>query len=245
MNLDHTKKTYEELGREDPFYAVLTVPQFRYNRWDPKEFFANGEREIADVMSYLDQLPLKVNRGEALDFGCGVGRLTQALADHFETVSGVDIAESMVEKAREWNRHGDRVQYRANSVDNLRIFPDSSFDFVYSSITLQHIPPSANRHYVAEFMRVLKPNGVALFQVPNGKEYAEGSLSEMLYRVRRQHLRRLWKRIRGKPAYEMHYIPRAVVERIVRQGGGAMIDVTHFGQGGEGSNFRYCVKKAM
>ena len=243
MNLDHTKKTYEKLGRDDPFYAVLTVPQFRHNRWDPKEFFANGEREISAVMAYLNQQNLTIHRGSALDFGCGVGRLTQALADHFENVIGVDIAESMVEKARELNRHGDRVQYRANSVDNLRMFPDSNFDFIYSTITLQHIPPNANRQYVEEFMRLLRPNGVALFQVPNGKEYSPGSFDELLYRIRRQYLRRFWKRIRGKPAYEMHYIPRAEVERIVRQGTGTMVDVTHFGQGADGDNYRYCVVK--
>lgn len=245
MSLDHTKQTYEKLGRDDPFYAVLTVPQFRHNKWDPKEFFANGEREIKDVMRYLGDLRLPIVRHNALDFGCGVGRLTQALGDHFEHVDGVDIAESMVAKAREHNRHGERVQYHANWVENLRIFPDQSFDFIYSSITLQHVPPPANRQYVAEFMRLLRPNGSALFQVPNGKACAPGSISELIYRMRRQYIRRFWKRVRGKPGYEMHYIPRADVERIVAQGGATMVDVTHFGGGAIGQNFRYCVKKCV
>lgn len=242
MNLDHTRQTYEKLGRDDPFYAVLTVPQFRHNRWDPSEFFANGEREIAGVMQYLDELQLTVARNDALDFGCGVGRLSQALGDHFRHVVGVDIAQSMVEKARELNRHGDRVEYRANWVDNLSIFADRSFDFIYSSITLQHVPPPANHRYVAEFMRVLRPGGVALFQVPNGKPYTRDSLAELMYTIRRRYLRRFWKRLRGKPEYEMHYIPRVEVERIVAEAGATMVDVTHFGGGAVGQNFRYCVK---
>lgn len=243
MDLDHTKQTYEKLGRDDPFYAVLTVPQFRHNKWDPKEFFANGEQEISGVMKYLDSLKLNVTRNDALDFGCGVGRLTQALGDHFQHVVGVDIAESMVEKAREHNRHGDRVEYRANWVDNLSIFPDKSFDFIYSSITLQHVPPPANHRYVAEFMRLLRPNGVALFQAPNGKAFAEGSFAEFMYGIRRRYIRRFWKRLRGKAEYEMHYIPRTEVERIVAAAGAKMLDVTHFGGGAVGANFRYCVQK--
>lgn len=242
MNLDHTRQTYEKLGRDDPFYAVLTVPQFRHNKWDPKEFFANGEREIAGVMQYLDGLKLGIARNDALDFGCGVGRLSQALGDHFTHVVGVDIADPMVAKARELNRHGDRVEYRANWVDNLSIFPDKSFDFIYSSITLQHVPPPANHKYVAEFMRLLRPNGVALFQTPNGNAYEAGSFAEFMYTVRRRYIRRFWKRLRGKPEYEMHYIPRSEIEKTVAAAGAIMVDITHFGGGAVGQNFRYCVK---
>lgn len=172
-----------------------------------------------------------------------MGRLTQALADQFDTVVGVDIAESMAAKARELNRHGDRVEYRANAVDNLSIFDDASFDFIYSSISLQHIPPDANRRYVAEFMRLLRPGGIAVFQVPNGKDVQPGSFQAWLYRLQRQTLRRWWKSLRGKPPYEMHYIPRPVVEQIVRDGGAQLADATHHGSGAPGTNYRYCVVK--
>ena len=243
MNLDHTKKTYEKLGREDPFYAVLTVPKFRNNGWDRGEFFATGDAEIREILRYIRDLDLHPLPQRALDFGCGVGRLTQALAQHFEHVVGVDIAQSMVAKALELNNHGDRVEYVVNSVDHLRIFADASFDFIYSSITLQHIPPDANRNYVAEFMRLLSPGGIAVFQVPNGKAYNPGSLGERWYRLRRQHLRRFWKALRGKPQYEMHYIPRAEVESIISKGGAKMVDVQTFGRGGPNDNYRYCVAK--
>lgn len=244
MSLEHTRKTYEKLGRDDPFYAVLTAERFRNNRWDVQEFFATGETEVAEVFEYLSETGLVFNRGSALDFGCGVGRLTQALATRFESVVGVDIAESMVEKARELNRHGTRVEYFANPVDHLRFLGDRTFDFVYSSITLQHVPPPANLRYVEEFLRVLRPGGVAVFQVPNGREVREGSLWQTLYKLRRQYLRRAWKTIRGKPAYEMHYIPRAVVEKAIAERGARLVAATSFGVGGPDANFRYCVVKA-
>ena len=77
-----TKDTFERLGREDPLWAVLTVPEFRNNRWDPDAFFETGRHEINGVMAYLDSLGLDGPRELAMDFGCGVGRLSQALCEH-------------------------------------------------------------------------------------------------------------------------------------------------------------------
>ncbi|HEY0928809.1 MAG TPA: class I SAM-dependent methyltransferase [Gemmatimonas sp.] len=243
MSLEHTQKTYEKLGREDPFYAVLTDERFRHNRWDVPEFFATGEREVAEVFEYIRQTELVVPRGRALDFGCGVGRLTQALATRFDRVTGVDIAESMAAKARELNQHGGRVEYFANAVDNLRFLDDRSFDFVYSSITLQHVPPPSNVRYVEEFLRILRPGGVAVFQVPNGREIRDGSWQETFYKLRRQYFRRAWKIVRGKPPYEMHYIPRCVVERTIAANSARLVDTKSFGPSGRQNNFRYFVIK--
>jgi 2-polyprenyl-3-methyl-5-hydroxy-6-metoxy-1,4-benzoquinol methylase len=83
MGLDHVRKVYEQVGRDDPFYAVLTHHGFRGGRWDPEAFFQTGRDEIKGVMEYVASLPWELSRGLALDFGCGVGRLTQALAEEF------------------------------------------------------------------------------------------------------------------------------------------------------------------
>src|SRR5258707_194558 len=76
----------------------------------------------------------------ALDFGWGAGRLSQAIARRMAEVDGVDIARSMVDLAGRHNRYGDRCRYRVNTAPDLRLFGDGAFDFVYSSIVLQHIP---------------------------------------------------------------------------------------------------------
>jgi SAM-dependent methyltransferase len=241
VSLDHTRKTYEKWGAEDPFHAVLTCDRVRDNRWDIPEFFATGRRETDEVFEQLTVLELPVRLGRALDFGCGVGRWSQALAGRFERVVGVDIAESMVAKAREHNGHGDRVEYVANTVDHLPFLADASFDFVYSSITLQHVPPPANLRHVEEFMRILRPGGVAVFQVPNGREVGAGALSQVLYRIRRQYLRRAWKLLRGKPPYEMHHIPRPVIEQTVARGHARMVAALPFGGRKTDANFRYFV----
>ncbi len=245
MSLATVKKTFERYGRKDPLFAVLSRKGLRNNRWDPEEFFRTGVREIGDVLEYVDSLDIPLARQTALDFGCGVGRLSQGLAEHFERVVGVDIAESMVEQAREYNRHGDRVRYLVNTTDRLAALDDAAFDFIYTNKTLQHIPPEPAGAYVREFFRVLRPGGVVVFQVPNGRPYKAGSFGAWLYAVRRGPLRRFWKVVRGRSPVEMHYIPRSRIESIVAQGGARLVDVVDVGKPGRPRNesLRYCAAK--
>jgi SAM-dependent methyltransferase len=163
--LRHLERRWDRLGREDPLWAVYSDPEKRGSRWDLDAFLATGVTEITHVLEMARAYGL-VPRGRALDFGCGVGRLTQALAAHFDEVVGVDVAPSMIEMAERVNRYPDRVRYQLNTVDDLSAFDDDSFDFVYSSITLQHIDPAFSRRYIAEFYRVSKPGGSVIFSLP-------------------------------------------------------------------------------
>lgn len=166
MEIEQLKTTWETFGRDDPLWAVLTDASRRGGRWDLDEFLATGEREVAAALGELEQLGAAPSFGRALDFGCGVGRLTQALAERFDRCDGVDIAASMIAEARRINRHGERVRYCVNDAPDLNLFPSDSFDFVLSFIVLQHMEPRYAQRYIGEFVRVLKPGGVALFQIP-------------------------------------------------------------------------------
>lgn len=239
MGLGYVKKTYERWGADDPMYAVLTRHDRAGGKWDAEAFFRHGREEVARVVSDLDQLGVDIRGCQALDFGCGVGRLTQALADFAAEVTGVDIAESMVEAARSYDRHEGAVRYRLNTSPDLALFDDATFDFVYSNITLQHVPPRFGRAYIREFFRVVRPGGCVLFQMRSGPRIEPGSLRALLYRLNREHLRHLVQRLRGRPPYEIHFIAREQIEEIVAEAGGELIDVTEVG-GRRRKNFRYC-----
>lgn len=229
MTLKDVQKTYEEYGRDDPLYAVLSLKDAKDNKWDVDEFFASGRQEIAGAMKHLATLGVQVRKGSAMDFGCGVGRLTQALCEEFESALGVDISYSMIESAERHNKFGERCSYRVNTSDDLAQLDDASFDFVYSNISLQHSPPEASSKYIAEFFRILKPGGVALFQVPSGPRHDPGSLGARIYAIKRGPLRRFWKRIRGLPPVEIHYINQSLVDEIIRANGGRLIDAMQQG----------------
>ena len=82
-DLQAHQQVWDQAGKDDPLWSVLSVPGMQ-GRWKADEFFETGVREIAEVMRYLERQGIAVEKGRALDFGCGVGRLSQALASHFQ-----------------------------------------------------------------------------------------------------------------------------------------------------------------
>src|SRR5262245_195166 len=170
MKLKNLQNHWDAFGQVNPMGAILTenslaVPWDR--QWEPKAFFQTGVKEIDHVMEYAATLPVTFARQRALDFGCGIGRLTQALAAHFSKIHGVDIAPSMIEAARQFNLHGERCHYHLNPASDLRLFRDDYFDFIYSNIVLQHMEPRYSQKYIQEFIRVLVPGGLLVFQLPS------------------------------------------------------------------------------
>lgn len=174
MSLKALRRQWDRFGRADPLWAVLSLPDKRQGRWDETEFFKTGEREIEDVLAHARSLGIQVRRERALDFGCGVGRLTQALLPHFERVDGVDIAPSMLERAAAYNRHPGRCVFHLNERADLALFPDRAFTFIYTSLVLQHLPGDLARGYIREFLRVLSAGGLLVFHLPS-QPFPEGA----------------------------------------------------------------------
>jgi ubiquinone/menaquinone biosynthesis C-methylase UbiE len=165
MKLWQVRRHWDALAKDDPFWAVLTDSQKQGNRWAISEFYSTGVAEVERDLALVRLIDPALARGSALDFGCGAGRLTQALALHFERVTGVDISERMVALAR-LHCADTRVNFEHNARSDLRMFAHGSFDFVYSRITLQHIAPRYTKRYLREFARILAPGGIMSVQIP-------------------------------------------------------------------------------
>ena len=245
MNLWQTRRHWEKFARTDPLWAVLTHAEKSGNQWDLAPFFETGRHDVAADLAAVRALHPGLRLGHALDFGCGVGRLTQALADHFARVTGVDIAAGMLALARQHNRHGARVSFQHNTRGDLACFADGSFDFVYSLITLQHVPPEAALRYIAEFMRVLAPGGVALFQMPASAPPAPhrrwSFYPPTVWKNFRRGVRRL---LVLDPVMKMHAIPRTTVLATLRAAGGEVLDVVRSdAAGADYESYRYLVRR--
>lgn len=169
MGLSELQRQWDRLGQRDPFWAILTRDDKRDGGWTAGEFFADGIREIDEMLRAARRFGIAIPTGRALDFGSGAGRLTQALCAHFEHTDGVDIAPAMLALARQHNRYPERCRYHLNQSSDLRLFPDAAFNFICSLIVLQHVPQASARDYIREFARVLAPGGLLVFQIPSEK----------------------------------------------------------------------------
>ena len=143
---------WEEFARREPYFAVLTDARFLRERVDLDEFYSTGEADIArlfaDIVRYLGA-PFAPR--SALDFGCGVGRLTFALTRRVPEVVGCDASATMLRLAQ-------------SAVPNATFtteLPRRAFDFVCSLIVFQHIPVSEGMPLVERLLASLDAGGVA------------------------------------------------------------------------------------
>jgi 2-polyprenyl-3-methyl-5-hydroxy-6-metoxy-1,4-benzoquinol methylase len=178
--VDISQEYWDRQAQRDPLWAILSDATKREGKWDASRFFQTGSSEIASILYELEAQGFELQRGAALDFGCGVGRLTQALAPHFERVVGVDVSPRMHQLASRFNQHPSVVSYVCNQTADLRVFADHSFDFIVSNIVLQHIVPEIACSYLREFFRVLAPRGIAVFQLPSHGRRPQSRPSEAI-----------------------------------------------------------------
>jgi len=223
---------WETLARYDPLWSILTDPSKTGNRWSEKEFFATGEREVAQLIDYLQSLSLKTSGERALDFGCGVGRVTQPLSKFFRTVMGVDASPTMIELARKYNSFPDHVIYQLSCETRLP-FPDDFFDLVYSRLVLQHIDTELALQYVSEFIRTVKHEGVVVFQAPSKCITTDG-----------HHFESPINTSYGTVTIDMNVLPIDSVLETVSKANAFVIDIHHDLDAGSSFESRtYCISK--
>jgi SAM-dependent methyltransferase len=145
-------------ARADALSAILAPP---------------GGRTTADhfeAMGRLDADWLRefVSAGSVvLDVGCGIGRIETYLAPHCARMCGVDVSDEMVRAARRRTAGIANVEFYRTSATDLSVFPDGTFDFVFSYLVLQHLEYEDAFRALREIARVLKPTGLAVLQFPS------------------------------------------------------------------------------
>lgn len=223
-SLKELQRNWEGLAQADPLWAICTDPRKRNSQWTREDFFATGRKEIETVLGYAARIGIYIDKtAPALDFGCGVGRLTRALSAYFPECTGVDISPTMISMAQELNRDRPRCYFQLNEGARLKSLPDNYFGFIYTSLVLQHIAEPCSHEYIAELVRVLKPDGVLIFQVP--ERLRASSLTKVRTRLA---LRSRLQSVLGrqKPyAMEMHCIKESAIRKLIAHNGARVVDV--------------------
>jgi SAM-dependent methyltransferase len=150
-------------AHEDAYYYVAFGRRDQHDT----EFDETGQ-EIAHGLAWeLRRTPSTHPRSRrALEIGCGPGRLLKPMSRLFGEIHGIDVADSMIAKARERLQAIPHAHAHVGSGSDLAQFADASFDFVYSYAVFQHIPSGdVVFSYLREAVRVLKPGGLIRVQL--------------------------------------------------------------------------------
>lgn len=144
-----------------------------YNRhadgWWSKDSFLNIlETAIQPLRSKYVRRCLsraKVESPNSLDIGCGGGIITEDLAAISSSVTGIDISKASLETARKHaSQSGLEIKYVESYAEKLP-FDDNSFELVTCCDVLEHVDDVDK--VVAEVRRVLKPDGIFVYDTVN------------------------------------------------------------------------------
>jgi 2-polyprenyl-3-methyl-5-hydroxy-6-metoxy-1,4-benzoquinol methylase len=204
--IDDSDEAWREYGRSDPYFGVLTEDKFRKGNLTPKalaEFFDSGESHVASVLATLrDHLAPSLQMRDALDFGCGVGRLVVPLASRFESVTGIDISEAYRSEAADNCRRREISNARFLEKLEPLVKSDARFDFVHSCIVFNHIPWERGRTIITQMFDLLRPQGAMAIQVMICRQTT--TFRRIGSWLRRNFLPLNWliNVLRGRPAFE-------------------------------------------
>jgi SAM-dependent methyltransferase len=191
-------------GEIDPYFAVLADPRFRREKLaDSREdFFQSGQLYVEERLNRARALFGDFPQARALDFGCGVGRLSLPLAAHFGEVVGLDVAPAMLDEARVNAEARDVGNLRLALADDLLSACAGPFDFVMSCMVLQHVPPRRGLPLVARLLDRVGPGGVAALHFCIGQEGGAGARLRAWAQSHVPGVHGLFNRLRGRPADE-------------------------------------------
>lgn len=168
-----TDQDWVKWGQQDPYFAVITNDKYRTGNLNDaarQEFFDSGQHHVHYVLDACRRIAgAGFSPARALDFGCGVGRVTLALAGQAGSVLGLDVSPNMLVEAQ---RNAEQVGLLnvdfLLSGDDLSTLP-VDFDLVHSCITFQHIDIARGRSLFHQLVARLAPGGVGAIQITYGK----------------------------------------------------------------------------
>src|SRR5216684_7785384 len=139
---------------------ILTIVAHTYDYIasvdDEKQF---NDSNLAEPLETFAQLLRKQHkqRARVLAIGCGAGWEANFLMARGFDLVGIDTSAQMLRRARNRVPGG---KFSPMSVQNLHFPPAETFDAIWSTRTLIHVPQALVVDLLASWKRVLKPGGI-------------------------------------------------------------------------------------
>lgn len=153
------KSFWNRAAEENPYWYVSSYGSYGASR-NLEEFWASGHSIWAHIKRASSYKPKPSDT--VLEIGCGVGRLTRAIAGEVGEVIALDVSEQMLAIARQADL--PNAKFRTAEGFALPGVADRSADFVLAYCVFQHLPSyAALRSYLFEMCRVAKPGSIMAF----------------------------------------------------------------------------------
>ena len=203
------------IGTQAPHWSVLTQARYLPGEIErhKDEFYDSGESDATIVRNVLGMHaipPEGIHR--VVEFGCGVGRVTFALARAFPEVIGCDVsaAHLKVALAEAKIRKPGKIGFYQSTI--AKPLPDGACDLWFSRIVLQHNPPPVMAWLLREAFARLAPGGVAIFQLPTYSVGYRFAVADYMQPKRNLTM-------------EMHVLPQKTVFALAREAGLEVLEV--------------------
>jgi SAM-dependent methyltransferase len=222
----HVEATWDELGRVEPHWSVITNAKFRAATIgeNKEEFFGSGKIDLETMRDTAARYGIRIeDYKDCFELGCGVGRVTPWLAGVFPGVIAADISAPHLEIARETiaERRCQNVRFdKLDALVDLQSLPE--FDVFFSVIVLQHNPPPVIAQILTTIFRKLRPNGIGYFQIHTFAQGYKFIVNKYLDELVVSRSRKM----------EMHVLPQDALFALIEECGCQLLEIREDGQGG-------------
>ena len=184
--VEKMRREWDHRAKENHRYYIVNSQ----TDWSDEDFYRCGEESVAHyVLTDMENVcqGKKPEDMKVLDFGCGAGRVTRALAQVFGEVHGVDISGEMIGIARKTLGHLSNVRFHHSNGNDLNVLGDQCFDFAFAFSVFHHVPSKAaiagciaevGRHLNQGHLFKFEVQGVLGFDRPKDDTWLGSPLSE-------------------------------------------------------------------
>lgn len=163
------RDVWARLGEQAPHWSVRPEARFLPDAIGRNlaAFRATGAADAIALLAVLARQGLDpADLPHVLEHGCGIGRVTPFLAQHFPDITAVDVSAPHLALARDQARARGLMHIRWLRAGPGLALPGDGYDLWYSRRVLQWNPPPLILHTLRLAFAGLKPGGLAVFQVP-------------------------------------------------------------------------------
>lgn len=177
MNLEANRRFWDEKAQENAYWYVSSYGP--YEERDLTDFWNSGSLIWRDLKSAVDYRPQPTDA--VVEIGCGVGRLTRAMAPEVGRIDALDLSAEMLARARLLAL--PNVSFHQADGHSLAGLPDDAADLVVAYCVFQHLPSEeVLGDYLREMIRVARPGGLVAFTLTPRTWHTP---LEVLFRARR------------------------------------------------------------